>query len=288
MLSRVRIANAGLCGSGIAAEQAWLGDAMVAAHPGVVILAVTPWSLREDPDAPASTELDPARPRVGAYLSRVTRYSAVADWTSRLLFQHLTPLTGWPPPAPVLWELTPLVEPAAAFHARWRGVDAHLARMVAAARTHGAQPILLFIPLDLQVSNARNVLYSTGRLPYRTHGFVDRDYTRDDRYGHALAKTASRLRVAFVDATLVLRAGGVGSYLADDYHLAPLGHARIAALMAPLLASACAEMPAATWIRTPAPAIRPDGAPRGPRAAAAGGARGGAAGRAPLRASRGA
>ena len=45
----------------------------------------------------------------------------------------------------------------------------------------GAAPLVLFVPLDVQVSAARNALYRDGRLPYRTHGFVDRDYTRDAR-----------------------------------------------------------------------------------------------------------
>jgi hypothetical protein len=130
MLTRVNVANAGICGSGIAAEQAWLPDALAAARAQVVVIAVTPWSLREDPEPPEQHELDARWPRAEAYLRRLTRYSAVADRTSRVLFQRTSALVGWPPPAPVLWELTPLVEPPAQFQARWAGVHARLARMV--------------------------------------------------------------------------------------------------------------------------------------------------------------
>src|SRR5262245_15813311 len=59
MLANVTVANGGLCGSGIAASQAWLPDALAAARPQVVLLAVTPWSLREDPEPPEQHELDP-------------------------------------------------------------------------------------------------------------------------------------------------------------------------------------------------------------------------------------
>src|SRR6185369_9878206 len=159
---------------------------------------------------------------------------------------------GWPPPAPVLWELVPLVEPPPAFHARWRGVHARLAHMVAEVRQRGATPIVLFVPLDVQVSAARNDLYRAGRLPYRTHGFVDRDYTRDDRYVHALDKTVARLRVSFVDSTEILRALAPGGFLADDYHLAADGHAHVAALMAAPVAQACADAPTVLEVRAPA------------------------------------
>ena len=245
MLARVNVANAGLCGSGIAAEQAWLPDALAAARAQVVVIAVTPWSLREDPEPPGEQhELDARWPRAEAYLRRISRYSAVVDRTSRVVFQRTSALIGWPPPAPVLWELAPLVEPPATFHARWAGVHARLARMVELVRRRGATPLVLFVPLDVQVSAARNELYRDGRLPYRTHGFVDRDYTRDTRYVHALDKSATKLRVAFVDATPMLRALAPGGFLSDSYHLAVDGHAHLAALLASPVAEACAATPA--------------------------------------------
>ena len=241
MLVGVRVANAGLCGTGIAAAQAWLPEALDAAHPQVVVLAVTPWSLREDPEPPEQHELDARWPRVEAYLRRVTRISAVADRASRYVLQRSAAVFGWPPPAPVLWELAPLLESRTQFHVRWRGVDARLAEMVRFVRRRGATPIVLFIPLDVQVSAERNVLYRMGRLPYRTHGFVDRDYTHDDRYVRALDKTVERLNVTFVDATPMLRAVASSGFLRDSYHLAPEGHAHLAALMAATIAKACGE-----------------------------------------------
>jgi len=243
MLTRVNVANAGICGSGVAAEQAWLPDALDASRAQVVVIAVTPWSLREDPEPPEQHELDARWPRAEAYLRRITRYSAVADRTSRVLFQRTSALIGWPPPAPVLWELTPLVEPLPTFHARWAGVHARLARMVDLVRQHGATPLLLFVPLDVQVSAARNALYRDGRLPYRTHGFVDRDYAQDSRYLRAIDKTATKLRVAFVDATPMLRMLAPAGFLSDSYHLAIEGHAHLAALMAGPVAEACAASP---------------------------------------------
>lgn len=243
MLVDVTVANGGLCGSAIAASQAWLAEALHAARASVVLLAVTPWSLREDPQAPEQHELDPRWPRVEKYWRRLTRYSAVADRASRFVLQRSAALFGWPPPAPVLWELIPLVEPRPAFEARWRTVHRRLARMVRLVRSRGATPILVLIPLDVQVSTARNALYRTGRLPYRTHGFVDRDYTRDPRYVQALTKTARRLRVAFLDTTPTLRAIGPSGFLPDSYHLAADGHAHLAALMTAPMIDACAAAP---------------------------------------------
>ena len=171
---------------------------------------------------------------------------------SRVVFQRTSALIGWPPPAPVLWELAPLVEPPATFHARWAGVHGRLARMVELVRQRGATPLVLFVPLDVQVSAARNALYRDGRLPYRTHGFVDRDYTRDTRYLHALDKSAAKLRVAFVDATPMLRALAPAGFLSDSYHLAVEGHAHLAALLASPVAEACAASPAIVEAAAPA------------------------------------
>ena len=243
MLPSAIVSNASVCGSGIAVSQAWLPDALAAVRPHVAVLAVTPWSLREDVEAPEIHELDARFPRAEAYLRHITRYSAVADRVARELLLRSASWFGWPPPAPVLWELVPLLEPRIRFHERWRGVHARLAEMVQLVRRRGAMPIVMFIPLDLQVSSARNELYRTGRLPYRTHGFVDRDYTRDDRHVHALEKTTARLEVAFVDATPVLRTLGPAAFLADSYHLSVDGHAHLAALMSGPLAEACTEAP---------------------------------------------
>lgn len=268
LLARVAVANGGLCGSGIAATERWLPDALIAAHPQVVVLAVTPWSLRDDPEPPEEHPLDARFPRVEKYLLRAMRISAVADRLTRFGLRELSSHVGWPPPAPVLWELGPLVEPLPAFHARWRGLDARLAHMVALARRRGATPILFFVPLDLQVSASRNVLYRRGLLPYPTHGFVDRDYTHDDRYVHALQKTADRLHATFVDSTPVLRTMPTSGFLPDTYHLGPDGHAHLAALIAGPVARACLEHPHAMEARVMAPAVARWRAAPLPRAAA--------------------
>jgi hypothetical protein len=261
MLARVAVSNGGICGSGIAATESWLPDALGAARPQVVILAVSPWSLRDDPEPPEEHPLDARWPHAEKYLLRATRMSAVADRMTRFGLRRLSLAFGWPPPAPVLWELTPLVEPVAAFHARWRGVDARLAHMVRLVRLRGATPLVLFIPLDVQVSAARNELYRRNLLPYPTHGFVDRDYTNDDRYVHALEKTARRLGAPFLDATPVLRQIPSAGYLPDTYHLAPDGHAHLAALMAGPVARACAEHPHLVEASIAPPAVARSGAP---------------------------
>jgi len=257
MLARVTVANGGVAGSAVEGMEAWLPEALDAAHPHVVVLAVTPWSLRDDPEPAEQHELDPRWPRAESWLRRASSYSAVVDQVSRFAFQRTARAFGWPPPAPVLWELAPLVEPPSAFHARWRAMHTRLAHMVAEVRQRGATPIVLFVPLDVQVSAARNDLYRAGRLPYRTHGFVDRDYSRDDRYVHALDKTTARLRVTFVDSTEILRALAPGGYLPDDYHLAADGHAHVAALMAAPVAQACADAPTVLEVRAPPRAGHP-------------------------------
>lgn len=249
MLANVAVENGGVAGSAIGAMEAWLPDALAAAHPQVVVLAVTPWSLRDDPEPAEQHVLDARWPHAEWLLRRASQYSAVADQLSRFALQRSARMFGWPPPAPVLWELVPLVEPPAAFHARWEGVHARLARMVETVRRRGAVPILLFLPLDVQVSAQRNVLYRNGRLPYRTHGFVDRDYAHDDRYVRALDESAERLRVEAIDATPILRAIAPSGFLPDDYHLGADGHAHVAALMSAPIAQACAAVPAIVEVR---------------------------------------
>jgi hypothetical protein len=132
MLARVTVANGVLCGSGIAATEAWLPGALDDARPQVVVLAVTPWSLRDDPEPPEEHPLDARWPRAEKYLLRAMRVSAVADHVTRFGLRELSSTIGWPPPAPVLWELTPLVRPRRR-STRWRGLDAPLAHMVALA-----------------------------------------------------------------------------------------------------------------------------------------------------------
>jgi hypothetical protein len=230
MLAPVTVANGGLCGSGIAASQSWLPEALAAARPHVIVLAVTPWSLREDPEAPEQHELDARWPRVETYLRRVTRYSAVADRLSRAVLQRSASWIGWPPPAPVLWELTPLVEPRAALP-RALAHGARAARADGPARTPTRRDADRHVhPLDVQVSAVRNVLYRTGRL--RTDARLRRPRLHPRRsLRRGARRTAARLRVGFVDTTPMLRALGPAAFPSDSYHLSAEGHAHLAALM---------------------------------------------------------
>jgi len=240
--ARAIVTNGGLCGSGVVAQRAWLDDALAETHPHVVVLAVTPWSLRLDLDPPPpslASAGDHLWPRVETWLRRLARHSALVERGSRLALHGLAASVGWPPPAEVLWELVPLAEPPAAFVTRWTGVAPVVDAMVRRARAQGAAPIVLFVPLDVQVSASRNRLYRDERLPYPTYGFADVDYAHDDRYRAALAALAAEAHVVVLDATDTLRRAAESSFLADDYHLAAAGHVRVAALMAPAVAAAC-------------------------------------------------
>src|SRR6185295_12702835 len=108
--------------------------------------------------------------RLEPRIRRAARISAVVERASRFVLPRLSATVGWPPPAEVLWELVPLREPAPAFERRWLGTRALLTAMLERVRAEGAQPILLFVPLDLQVSRARNRLYRDGALANPTHG----------------------------------------------------------------------------------------------------------------------
>jgi lysophospholipase L1-like esterase len=104
----------------------------------------------------------------------------------------------------------------------------------------------------VQVSRARNALYRDGRLPYASHGFVDRDYTRDDRHPHALRAWAARRDVPFLDVTTILRRDPDAAFLDDDYHLSAAGHRAIAtALELPVQASCTRAAPPAPTIAAP-------------------------------------
>ena len=54
----------------------------------------------------------------------------------------------------------------------------------------------MLVPLDVQIDRERNELYSAERLPYPAWGFLERDYTHDDRYAEAMAELANVLDVA--------------------------------------------------------------------------------------------
>jgi len=238
-----RIDNAGVCGSNVRHQRRRLESLLPHRRPDVVLLVVSPWSLRLDapPDAAADSS------RLG-WLWRVTarahqlvaRWSAVGDRIARLGFHRAHALTGWPPRSTVAWELEPLAEPPARFAARWLGVGAEFDLLVDAAEAGGATPLVAFVPLDVQVNRARNRLYRDERLPYPAYGFVERDYTRAVRDAETVLTLAAHREVAALDLTPVLRQPVGEVFLADDYHLGPGGYRRLAAALVPFVTRACA------------------------------------------------
>lgn len=235
------VANAGVCGSNVVAQRRWLDDVLARERPDVVLLVESPWSLRTDdpPDGRDATLGDRTWNLVERRLRGWSAASAVVDRAVRLAGHAAQRLVGWPPAGGVAWELEPLREDDAAFARRLTEVSRELAGIVASIRRRGARPVLAFVPLDVQVSRARNRLYADERLPYRAFGFEDRDYTQLARYD-ALGAVAEDLKLPFVDATTRLRALGGHGYLPDDYHLSPLGHAVVASAVGRAVAEACA------------------------------------------------
>jgi hypothetical protein len=172
-------------------------------------------------------------------LRRLAAWSALTErggwYATHFASRHL----GWPAGSVVARELEPLLESEDTFTHRWHGVAAELDAMVARATVAGARVVVGFVPLDVQVSAARNRLYRDARLPYPTHGFVDRDYACDDRYQRVLVPWAESRDLPLLDATPLLRPDADAAFLTDDYHLSAAGHRRVAAALAPRVASAC-------------------------------------------------
>jgi lysophospholipase L1-like esterase len=235
------VANGGICGSNVRQQRRWLEQALPGLAPDVLLVAVSPWSLRVDHGPqPAATLPDRLWNVVARPLRRAGRASAALDRGYRRLGHAAHDALGWPPATAVAWELAPLVEPPSAFAGRLAAAARELAAVADLARAQGVAPLLVFVPLDVQVSRERNRLYAEERLPYPAFGFVDRDYTRDARYG-ALRGVARAIEAPLVDATGVLRAHAADGYLPDDYHLSPAGHAHVARAAAPAVAAACRE-----------------------------------------------
>jgi O-antigen/teichoic acid export membrane protein/lysophospholipase L1-like esterase len=234
-----RVANAGLCGSNVVHLRSWLDTVLARARPDVVVLVVTPWSLRRDAPVHDGARGTRVRAALARTLRRLARWSAVTERGGWYASHLASRCLGWPAGSVVAWELEPLLEPVDTFARRWEGVAADLEAMVARARADGARVVIAFVPLDLQVSAARNRLYREARLPYPTHGFVDRDYAHDDRYRRVLVPWAESHGVTLLDATDVLRADADAAFLTDDYHLSAAGHRRVATALAQPVASAC-------------------------------------------------
>lgn len=240
--SGVAVYNAGICGSDVALQRRWLEDVLGRMRPDVVVVTVSPWSLRTDlPPGPPEGRTLPERVWnvVNGRTARLAARFAVADRLRRRAFHLLHDRIGWPPPALVAWELAPLQEPRAAFDVRMAGATAEVARMVERARAAEAAPLVVHVPLDVQLGTARNALYRRERLPYPSWGFRDVDYTDDRRYAEALARLRTALGVPVLDTTAALASDAARSYLEDDYHLSAGGHRRIAEEIAPAVRDAC-------------------------------------------------
>lgn len=231
------VRNAGLCGANVVQLASWARAVTARAEPDVVVLVLSPWSLRVD--APPAEDLEGLDRAVAQRWKRLARWSALAERTGWWTTHWLGRAVGWPAHSVVAWELQPLVDDDAAFARRWTAVRAALGALTAAARRGGARVLLVYVPLDVQVSRARNALYRGGRLPYATHGFVERDYTRDHRHADALRTWAAAHDVPWLDATPLLRRDGARAFLEDDYHLSAAGLRTIAAALQTPVAAAC-------------------------------------------------
>ncbi len=238
------VGNGGIFGSDVGHQRRWLETLLPATMPDVVVLTVSPWSMRTDP-APTGYEgrhwSDKLWRVMEARAATLRAYSALADDLWRRGFHALSSLIGWPPDSNVAWEMIPLLEPRTAFARRWEDASRDVERMVQMARRHGAEVLLVFVPLDVQVSTERNELYRAERLPYPSFGFEDRDYTRDERYAEALVPLADGLQIEALDMTEVLRRAGGDVFLERDYHLSPAGSHRIASALVGLVADRCAR-----------------------------------------------
>jgi lysophospholipase L1-like esterase len=237
------VRNGGVCASDVAQQRRWLEVAVEQASPDVVILVLSPWSLRTDR---AEDATDPtlgeklARGFIGAVSWPAAR-SAVVDRARRRLLHAVAPFTHWLPTSDAAWHLRPLLEPRPEFELRFRGAATYVQEMVGRVRARNLTPLLVLVPLDVQTSMSRNRLYDTERLPYPSWGFVDRDYTRDRRYADNMARLARALAVPLIDVTETLATHASESYLQNDYHLSTTGYRRIAEEIAASARDACQQ-----------------------------------------------
>jgi lysophospholipase L1-like esterase len=237
------VKNAGVCASDVAQQRRWLEAAVERASPDVVILAVSPWSLRTDrPQDRTDLSLAEKLARVVARASSPpAAWSAVVDRTRRRLLHALGAFTSWLPTSDADWHLRPLLEPRPEFELRFEAAATQVRQMVGRLRAKSLTPVLLLIPLDVQTTTSRNDIYVAERLPYPSWGFVDRDYTRDPRYADDMARLAESLAVPLIDVTPTLVTHASESYLQNDYHLSAAGHRRIVDVIAAPVRDACQQ-----------------------------------------------
>jgi len=225
--ARVEVVNGGFPNVNVEQSRRRLATLLPALHPAMVVFTFSWWDVPADP-AGAGGWL--AR-HADALAERVTPWSGVATAGWRLVRHALTPLVF--PPSGMARELEPLAAPPGAVAARWRRTAAAIAGMADDAARAGAGFLVVIAPLDLQVDARRNALYRWERLPYPSHGFVDRDYARGSAMPAALVEAARGGKIRVVDATPAFRARRARPLFLDgDYHAAPAGYrllARVAA-----------------------------------------------------------
>ena len=231
----VRVENAGVCASDTLGQLHRLAERAHDLRPGdIVIHTVSPWSLRLD--RPPS---QPALPGLGRRIANVLEgrigdladQVGIADRLYRWIARFTRDSLDWPAGSTVAWEIAPLLASDAVFERHGAGALEALETALTAVRAGRATSIVLFVPLDIQVGTDRNRLYRDGLLPYPSWGFVDRDYTGEQRHVAMLTRTCSRLGVSMIDATEALRRIPATAFLPDDYHLSATGHAAITALL---------------------------------------------------------
>jgi lysophospholipase L1-like esterase len=203
-------------------------------HPDVVVATFDWWNVPVD-DAHDGTAPRWSRAWWMANLdekaARVAAHAALFDATLRVVRPHLAGIAL--PVSGLARELEPLMLPRDLLGLRWARTQAALSGMADDAAAAGARFLLVATPLDLQVDARRNGLYRTGRLPYPSQGFADIDYRAARAMPLALARFARDAGIDLVDLTPDFAAHGGGRlFLADDYHAAPAGQARIARAVA--------------------------------------------------------
>jgi lysophospholipase L1-like esterase len=242
------VGNGGIAGSDVAGQRLWLEALLPDVRADVVLLTVSPWSLRVDPPtgSPPNSFGTWLWNHLYAYTATLRATSALADRAWRR-GNHLTgALFGWPSTSGVAEELLPFLEPSEAFAQRFAAAAHEVAAMVALARAHGADVLLVCVPLDVQVSRERNRLSRNELLAYSSFGFVDRDYTQDSRYRDAVASLTAAVGIAALDMTDALRHDPDGSFLARDYHPSAHGHRLMAAALVDAVAADCERRRAAS------------------------------------------
>ena len=135
----------------------------------------------------------------------------------------------------LLDNLTTIARPDGAYRSR-------LGRYATAARERcealGCRVVIAVLPLDVMVDPRE----------WAKYGDTPTDLSPLAQLGPALVADAHAAGVSAVDLTPALVAASPGAFLPDDYHLAPAGHAAVAAAVASVLAPAPA--PAADQIRS--------------------------------------